>query len=434
MEAFSAEENGAGGAVSHYRWAVLAAFGSVLFAQALLWLTFAPLESEAQMVLGVGHFPVRMLALVDPLTYIIVGAGLGMLADRRGFRFTVSLGLGLMVPAALARSLAIHFGPAGSALYGILLAAQVVISVGAFCCIACIFQMPVKWFPAGQRASATGLTTMSLLAGNAVVFPLAAWLGSVPAGAGRHEAQMGLARVLDAFTVIAALIALVFLLVIRDDPPLPLGESELHTVPDRRVARGLFKLADFRAIALTFFWGLGIYGGLMVTMEKLMLFHGFDSRFAALVGGGLTLGGILGSLALPRLSDRLGLRRPFVYLAAGMTVPCVLVLGFWGSRAMDLAAALLLGFCMLATQPIIFAMLGEMEDVGPRLAGTAVGALFAFGSLGQVLLPMTIELLRRTGAGGALDYRWALLILGAVGVVGFLLIMHSIPETGPGRN
>ncbi len=201
-------------------------------------------------------------------------------------------------------------------------------------------------------------------------------------------------------------------------------------MPDRKVVRGLFKQSDFRAVALLFFWGLGLYGGLMVTMEKMMRFHGFDARFAALVGGGLTLGGIVGSIVLPRLSDRWGLRRPFVYLAAVVAIPCILFLGFLGSRAVDLASALLLGFFMLAAQPIIFTMLGEMDDVGPRLAGTAVGALFAFGSLGQVILPVAVELMGRTGPGGVLDYRWALLVIGAVGAVGFLFIMRNIPETG----
>jgi hypothetical protein len=57
-------ENGASG----YRWIVLAAFGLVLFSQSLLWLTFAPIETEVQTALGVGHLPVRFLALVDSLS------------------------------------------------------------------------------------------------------------------------------------------------------------------------------------------------------------------------------------------------------------------------------------------------------------------------------------------------------------------------------
>ncbi len=416
------------GEVSGYRWVVLAVFGFALFTQALLWLTFAPLETATQTALGVGHFAVRLLALVDPIAFILLAAGVGLLADRRGFRFTVTLGLLLMAPAAVGRAVILHLHPAGAALYYPLLAMQVVLSVGAVCCVACILQMPVKWFPQGQRARATGFTSMSLLLGNALVFPLAAGLGSVPASASAREAQIALSRVLDVFAAITLVAAAAFLLLVRSDP---VG-AEVHSMPDRRVVRQLFKLADFRAIALLFFWGLGLYGGLMVTMEKMMRFHRFDAGFAALVGGGLTFGGIVGTLVLPAISDRLGRRRPFIYLAAALMLPCTLALAFWGLQAIDLAAALLLGFFLLAAQPIIFTMLGEMDDVGPGLAGTAVGAVFAFGSFGQVLLPLFIELFRRQGAGGALDYRWSVLILSALGVIGFLFIMRSIPETGPG--
>ncbi len=422
--------DGAGPATG-YRWVVLAAFGLVLFTQALLWLTFAPLESATQTALGVGHFAVRLLALVDPITFILLAAGVGLLADRRGFRFTVTLGLGLMVPAAVGRSILLHLHPAGAALYYPLLAMQVVISAGAVCCVACILQMPVKWFPVSQRAGATGLTSMSLLLGNAAVFPLAAWWGSVPATATVREAQTALTRVLDVFSVVALFAGAVFLLLVKTDPPLPAGEEPEHSLADRRVVRQLFRLADFRAIALLFFWGLGLYGGLIVTAEKMMRFHGFDARFAALVAGGLTFGGILGTLVIPTVSNRLGRRRPFIYIAAGLMVPCTLALAFLGSQAIDLAAALLLGFFLLAAQPIVFTMLGEMEDVGPRLAGTAVGAVFAFGSFGQVLLPLLMELFKVQGASGALDYRWSIAILAAIGLVGFLFIMRSIPETGP---
>ncbi len=411
-----------------YRWVVLAVFGFALFTQALLWLTFAPLETATETALGVGHFSVRLLALVDPIAFIVLAAGAGLLADRRGFRFTVTLGLLLMAPAAVGRAVILHLHPAGAALYYPLLAMQIILSVGAVCCVACILQMPVKWFPASQRAKATGLTSMSLLLGNAVVFPLAAGLGSVPAAATAREAQIALTRVLDVFAAITLVAAAAFLLLVKSDPV----RVESASMPDRRVVRQLFRLPDFRAIALLFFWGLGLYGGLMVTMEKMMRFHGFDVGFAAVVGGGLTFGGILGTLVLPSISDRLGLRRPFIYAAALLTLPCTLALAFWGLQAIDLVAALLLGFFLLAAQPIIFTMLGEMDDVGPGLAGTAVGAVFAFGSFGQVLLPLFIELFRRQGAAGTLDYRWSILILGALGVIGFLFIMRSIPETGPG--
>lgn len=414
-----------------YRWVVLAAFGLVLFSQALLWLTFAPIETEVQTALGVGHLAVRLLALVDPLVFIALAAWIGMLADRRGFRFTVGLGLGLMVPAAVARAVATHLGLPGHTLYWILLAMQVVISAGACCCVACIFQMPVKWFPESQRASATGLTSMSLLLGNAAVFPLAALIGHVPPLPSAQEATAAMGRVLDVFAIIVTVVALVFFALVRREPEVSLPQGRL--TPTRGVVRRLLALPDFRALTLIFFWGLGIYIALLITMEKLMGFHGFSTEFAALVAGAITVGGIFGSAILPAISDRIGRRRPFIFMPALAVVPLSIVIAFLPIRALDLAGAAALGFIMLAAQPVLFTMLGEMEDVGPQLAGTAVGVLFALGSIGQIVIPLLIELFHRTSPAGALDYRWSILIMAGLGLAGFLLIMRSIPETGPGR-
>ncbi len=305
--------------ISGYRWVVLAAFGLVLFSQALLWLTFAPIETDVQVALGVGHFPVRLLALVDPLVFIALAAFIGMLADRRGFRFTVTLGLGLMVPAAVGRAVAANLGLSGHTLYWVLLVLQLVVSAGACCCVVCVFQMPVKWFPQSQRATATGLAGMGLLLGNALVFPLAAFIGGFPAAPTPDQAMAGLSRVLVVFAVVVSVIAVAFLALIRKDPESPLAQE--HLAPGLATVRRLLALPDFRAMCLIFFWGMGTYITLMITMEKLMGFHGFSARFAALVAGALTLGGIFGSMSLPAVSDRLGRRRPFILLPAALPSP-----------------------------------------------------------------------------------------------------------------
>lgn len=417
--------------ITSYRWVVLAAFGLVLFSQALLWLTFAPIETEVQTALGIGHFPVRLLALVEPLTFIALATWIGMLADRRGFRFTVALGLGLMVPAAAARAVAADLGLPGHTLYWILLAMQLVISAGACCCVVCIFQMPVKWFPESQRASATGLTSMSLLLGNAAVFPMAALIGRLPPLPSAHEAMMAMGRVLDVFAIVVSVVALLFFALVRREPEAPSRQGSL--APTRGVVRRLLALPDFRALALIFLWGMGIYIALLITMEKLMSFHGFSTEFAALVAGALTVGGIFGSAILPAISDRIGRRRPFILMPAAIAIPLSAVLAFLPIRSLDLVCATVLGFIMLAAQPVLFTMLGEMEDVGPQLAGTAVGVLYGLGSIGQIVIPLLVELFHRTSPSGTLDYRWSMLVIAALGLAGFLFVIRNIPETGPGR-
>ncbi len=413
---------------SRYRWVVLAAFGLVLFTQSLLWLTFAPIETEAEAALGVGHLAVRLLALVDPLIFIAMAVGIGILADRRGFRFTVRLGLLLMVPAAVMRATAARMGFSGHALYWVLPAMQVVISAGACCCVVCIFQMPAKWFRERQRGTAAGLTSMSLLLGNAAVFPLVNLIAGLPASPSPAEALQGLGRVLDVLAVLVAVVAVLFFAVVRKEPRVP-GEGGL-LVPG--TVRRLLRLPGFRALTLLFFFGMGFYITLMVTMEKLMSFHGFSPTFAAMAAGAMTMGGILGSATVPPISGRLGRRRPFIMLPALAATPLAVVIAFLHVAPTALGGAVLLGFILLSAQPVIFTMLGEMEEVGPGLAGTAVGILFGIGSVGQIVVPLLLELFGRTSRAGLLDYRWSMLVLGVAGLAGFIAVMRDIPETGPG--
>jgi MFS family permease len=415
--------NGANG----YRWVVLAAFGLVLFTQSLLWLTFAPVETEAQTALGVGHLPVRLLALVDPLTFIAIAIGIGVLADRRGFRFTVGLGLCLMAPAAVTRAVAARMDLTGHTLYWVLLAMQVVISAGACCCVVCIFKMPARWFSERQRGTAAGLTSMSLLLGNAVVFPLVTLVARFPASPDRAQALRGLSRSLDVLAVLAVIVAVLFFVLVRREPRA--GGDEGSLVPG--TVRRLLGLPDFQALTLVFFFGMGFYITLMVTMEKVMGFHGFGATFASVVAGSMTAGGIAGSATVPLISGRMGRRRPFIILPALVAMPLAVVIAFVPLAPVDLVGAVILGYVLLAAQPVIFTMLGEMEDVGPELAGTAVGILFGLGSIGQIVVPLFIELFRRTSPAGNLDYRWSVLVLGAIGIAGFLGVVRNIPETGP---
>jgi MFS family permease len=411
---------------SRYRWVVLATFGLALFTQSLLWLTFAPIETEAEVALDVGRLAVRLLALVDPLIFILGAAGLGILADRRGFRFTVGLGLCLMAPAALTRAIALRTGLEGQALYRVLLAMQVIISVGACCCVVCLFQMPVKWFPERQRGTAAGLTSMSLLLGNAAVFPLVNRVAALPASPDRAQALRGMGRALDVLALMAVGVAILFFALVREEPRAP---CEGMTIEPGIVGR-LLRLPGFRALTLLFFFGMGIYITMMVAMEKIMAFHGLSSSFAAVAAGSMTLGGILGTVTVPTLSERLGRRRPFVLLPALTVMPLAITIAFVPVATVALVGAVMLGFFLLSAQPVIFTMLGEMEGVGPGLAGTAVGILFGIGSIGQIVVPLLLEIFSRTTGSGLPDYRWSMVVLGLVGLSGFLTVMGDVPETG----
>jgi len=93
----------------------------------------------------------------------------------------------------------------------------------------------VKWFPESQRATATGLTTMSLL----LATPPSSHGGSnsqVPASPSSEQALAAMSRVLDVFAIVVSVAALLFFALVRREPEAPAEEGRM--APDPAVCAG----------------------------------------------------------------------------------------------------------------------------------------------------------------------------------------------------
>jgi MFS family permease len=133
---------------------------------------------------------------------------------------------------------------------------------------------------------------------------------------------------------------------------------------------------------------------------------------------------VVGSLLLPGLSDRVGLRRtvyvPGILLAGVMVflssvlvgVPLALGMVVWGVAAGAIA--------------LVFAVPLELPSVGPALAGSAIGATLMAGFLGGFASPMVgLALAERSSASAFLF--WA----GCYALSA--LFFWLLPETGAAK-
>jgi len=419
-----------------YRWVVLLVYGIILVAQAVLWLSFAPIESDVQAALGMGSTAIRALALVGPLMFVFIGSYAGDLADRRGFKFAAGVGAVICSVMGIIRAVVPHVVDSGTVQYWIFLVCQAVTGAGGVFIVTNMSKMPIKWFREEDRALGIGLATMFFYLGTAAGYLLVTTIAGIPEDAAEvgnlAVIQNGLNRVLTTFAVIMAASTLLFFLLAREDPPTPSGplpeEVKLGVMES---LRRFMASSVFRALALVSLVGYGIYMGLAVTMEKIITFHGFSTKFAASVATAMILGGIVGAATLPGVSERIGLRKPFLVLAGLVPIPMMFLMGFVGSKPVDLIAGALLGFFLLAALPVTFTITGEMEEIGPRLSGSAVGTLMAIGSIGSFAIPFLMEVFKRETAEGVLDYRWALVFLVALGALAIGVVVVWVKETGP---
>jgi MFS family permease len=421
-----------------YRWVVLLLYGLILVAQALLWVSFAPIESDVQFALGMGSTAIRALALVGPLMFVFFGSYAGDLADRRGFKFAAALGAIICSVLGIIRAIVPHVIDSGTAQYWIFLVCQAVIGAAAVFIVTNMSKMPIKWFREKDRALGIGLATMFFYLGTAVGFQLVTTIASIPEDAAdvgnKAVIQSGLNSVLTVFAIIMAVATILFILFTKEEPPTPSGplpeEVKLGTMES---LRRFLRSSVFRALATVSLIGYGIYMGLVVTMEKIITYHGsdFTTKFAASVASAVIIGGILGAAILPGFSEKIGLRKPFLILAGLVPIPMLFLIGYVGVKPVSIIAGALLGFFLLSALPVTFTISGEMEEIGPRLAGAAVGTLMAIGSIGSFVIPLLMEVFKTETAAGIPDYRWAILFLMALGVLAIVVVVIGVKETGP---
>ena len=126
----------------------------------------------------------------------------------------------------------------------------------------------------------------------------------------------------------------------------------------------------------------------------------------------------------PSVSDRFGVRKPFVwpFLLLG-TVGMSMVAFFIGGAL--IAVLILIGVGAGVTVPLFRTIVLEMQDIDPSYMGSAIGLVFTLNRLGAFILPIAM--------GIVIDIShlfWpAFLLLGVLNLIAVKLCL-AIKETG----
>ncbi len=347
---------------SAYRWVVLGVFMLVAGLSQALWLNYAPLLTLVQSKYGVSEGMAGGLLLVFPLIYVLLSVPAGQLTDRRGYKFSVGLGAVLMAGFSCLRI--------NESSFWVLLIAQVGIAVGQPFAVNGISKLVADWFTPQQSAMATGLGTMGMFMG------MAAGMAATPP----LVESLGYQGAMVVFAAISVGICAAFLLLSKNNP----GARPAATVVEEPSMLSLLKNPRLLLLFTVAFLGLGFFNGLTTWIEPILAPNGFDAVKAGNVGGVLIIGGILGAVVVPALSDALKRRKPFligsVALALGALVPTVTS----HDETVVLISAAALGFFFLPAFALLLDMCATVA--GEKAAGGATGLLMLFGNGGGVVV------------------------------------------------
>ncbi|HTP00709.1 MAG TPA: MFS transporter [Anaerolineales bacterium] len=359
-----------------YRWVILAVYMGVVAVNQLLWITFAAVTTDAMQFYHVSDLEIGLLSLSFMVVYIIISFPASWIIDTYGLRAGVGVGAALTGVFGIIRGL-------GGAHYGWVLMAQIGIAIGQPFLLNAVTTVAARWFPMKERATASGLGSLAMFVGILLGVALTPYL----------TLAWGIPGMLIVYGILATVAMFAFFIFARERPPSPPcpPEQEQRSL----VLDGLSKMIrqrEFIVLLAIFFVGLGIFNAVTTWIEQLLSPRGFSATQAGVVGGLMILGGIVGALVFPMLSDQMRKRVPFILMALAGATLGLAGLTFAGLYGVLLAFSFLFGLFLLSAAPIGFQYAAEITYPAPE--GTSNGMLLLMGQISGIIFILAMDALK----------------------------------------
>ncbi|MGE5248975.1 MAG: MFS transporter [Bacteroidota bacterium] len=351
-----------------YRWVVLAVFMFANLTMQALWIAYAPITGPAAAFYGVGDLQIGLLSMAFMIAFVPLSIPVSWVIDTYGFRLAVSIGCAMMGVFGILRGLAgSNYAMVLWSTFGIAAAQPFLLNAWT--------KLPANWFGPDERATAVGIVTLANLVGTALGMVLSPLLTET----------LPIPTVQLIYGGVAAFSAVLFILFAREKPPTPPN-------PPGQEVRVLMLDGLKHALTVRSFWlylfvafiGLGIFNGITTWVEGIIRPRGFTPTDAGTLGALLIVGGAIGAVILPALSDRQHKRKLYLFIAIGGAIPGLIGLTFASSSLVLFASAFLMGFFMVSALPV--GMQYSAEITHPTPEGTSNGLIQLFGQAAVVFV------------------------------------------------
>jgi MFS family permease len=354
-----------------YRWVVLATFMLINVMVQVLWICYAPVASIAATAYGVSRDNIDLLAYLFMLIYLPVAFPASWAIDTFGFKKAVGFGALAIGVFGLLRALF----PGN---YAVALAGTIGISIGQPFLLNAFTKLAALWFPKKQRATITGIIFLSMFAG----------IGLGEALGPALVETLGFSGMLLIYGIATAIAVALFLAFARSTPPTPAsppGEETRALVLD-----GLKKILKTREVYIfcgVLFIGSAIVNGIFTLIDGFGREKGLSVDQGVILTVILLVGGVVGSVVLPAISD--GLRRRKIVLIIGffLAVPAILGLALGRDFIFELIMFFITGFCVTGLCPVVYQYGAEITHPAPEGTSNGIFALIVQAS-GFVILLM----------------------------------------------
>ncbi len=342
------------------RWLVLLSYILAgIFCQ-VIWITFAPILSITAQTYGVTQADVGNLSTVFPLVYVAISIPAGYFIDSYGFRKAILLGTSFMAVFGLLRAFSPNFT--------FLLIFQALAGVSQPFINNSISKLVKSWFPQKESGLATGLGTLSLFVGMI--------LGLILTPVLLDASSLNAVLLVYGISAVAVFAVFYFL---GKQPETTVREKEFVKLSE---LKGLFLNRNILLLSALFFICIGVFTAFTTWIEPTLALQNVNQQSAGLLGGIMIFGGVIGSLVIPGLSDKLKTRKKPLLLS-------VLISGLlWFTMTMLTGDFLVgfvifwLGFFFMTLLPL--ALEFSLESVDKKYLGSANALLWEFSQIGSI--------------------------------------------------
>jgi cyanate permease len=349
---------------SGFRWVILFLSWFTAISLGMAWFSTPPLIGFITETLNLTVEEEALIQSIPVLMFVFFSIPAGILCAKIGPKKTAGIAVTVALLAAIPR----YFSDS----FIVLLGGTLLIGIGFALAFPNFPHCIATWFPPQEIGAATGIFVTSLAIGSGIAVAVTPSLYDI---VGSWQATYLV------FGVIVLLFDAIWWIFVKDRPPMSKMITE-HAPPTVSLKEGLSRVASSKNIwflVLTFFlMALAMMGTISLLPTMLINLQGMKPASAGFVSSLFMWGVAVGNIVGPAISQRIGLRKPLLYI--GLLVPAAMIYAQGIVTGTMLPIVIFVaGFFLGFPLALLMAVPMELKEISPVLVGSAIGLLMTFG-------------------------------------------------------
>ncbi len=394
---------------THHAWLMLFLAFLTSFTMHLLLFSYSSIKESIILEMHLTYAEAGLIFSISVFALVLLRIPWGILMDRIEVKWATGLALTLLGVFGVLRSFAVN--------YETLLLFQLFLGVGFAAVMPCLPKLVASWFPPERTGFAMGVA----ISGFAI--------GDIVGLSGTPYLLMLLGNWRQVFLVYGlwAFMLIVFWWILSrgsdQDRELSLAHYAQNNPVTLKAFVGLLKVKQLWLLTGLYLCAGAIYDTLLIWLPSLLESEGVSQITAGLLTSMLPLGFLIASFAIGIMSDKAGLRKPFILVLGLFSGPVIFAVGTFPPSSVWFVA-FVTGLCTVGILTLVLTIPVELQETKASVA-SAVGLITSAGNLGSFIIPPVVGQIRDiTGS-----FLWAVLLLALLGELIFVLGL-PIAETG----